>query len=194
MGFQLLEVEETVLEPHTPRLVRAPARRRRVPFLAMELVMWLLKPAAGSGGGWGGNGGMPGMPPGVPGYNGGGMSGMPGVPGSVNGMPSNNRGNTLGPYYYGGGISGNGSPYTPGYPGGYPGSMSGPYYNGGNGSPQYQPRYGGSPQYQPLYGGGSPPSYPGIHRKSSYSGSRGSGGASARISQGETCFAPDVMI
>ena len=46
MGIHLLEVEEAVLEPRTTTLVRAPARRRRVPFLVMELVMWLLKPAA----------------------------------------------------------------------------------------------------------------------------------------------------
>ena len=155
--------------------------------------------AAGGSGGWDGNGGMPGMPS----YNGGGygnipapggMSGEPGLPGSVNGMPSNNRGNTLGPYYNGGGITGNGSPYyTPGYSGGYPGGnrggMSGPYYNGG-GSPQYQPLNGG-PQYQPRYGG-SPP-YPGIHRKSGYSRGRGSGGAGTRINQGETCFASDII-
>ena len=45
MGIHPLEVE-AVLEPHTTTLVRAPVHRRRVPFLAMELVMWLLKPAA----------------------------------------------------------------------------------------------------------------------------------------------------
>ena len=103
------------------------------------------------------NRGMPDMG-GMPGYNGSGMRDLPGVPGSVNGMPSNNGGNTPGPYYSGG-------------------------------------DYGGSPQYQPRSSGGPRYSYPGtagIHRKSGYSGGGGSGGASARINQGERHLLPPI--